>query len=84
MAEKFGLSESSLTYQFKKYWSYTPTEYISRRRTAMAQRIIAAGHRSIDDVAVDVGFGSYLTMHRAFKKYYGAPPGAFRLKNGGD
>ena len=79
-AEKLGMSESSMTYQLKKHVGYTPTEYISRCRAAKARRLIAETRCPIERAAAEVGFGSYLTMHRAFKKYYGAPPSAFREK----
>ncbi len=85
VAEKFGISGSSLAYHFKKHWDYTPTDYIARQRTANARHIIASGRCSIEGAAAEAGFGSYLTMHRAFKKYCGAAPGAFRpeRKKGG-
>ena len=79
-AERLGITESSMTYQLKKHLGYTPTEYISRCRAAMARRMVSETRLPIERIAGSVGFGSYLTMHRAFKKYYGAAPGAFRSK----
>jgi AraC-like DNA-binding protein len=47
-------------------------------RRDLAVRWLSEGRRSIEHVALSLGYGDARSLHRAFRKWTGAAPGAFR------
>jgi AraC family transcriptional regulator len=64
---------------FSRYVGESPKQYIMRLRLErIAHYLTLYPALSIYDAAIDCGFSSSSTFIRAFKKYYGTPPEAFR------
>ncbi len=78
LASRFHIAQGTLSYHFKKYRDCSPSEYILRIRTAAARHRITTTDETMEAIAQAVGFGSYISMQRAFKKLYNAAPGQFR------
>lgn len=78
IAEKFGISTSQLSRSFKKETGVGLLHYIHLYRLKEAKRLIEESNMSIHDIALEVGYGSRMTLVRAFKRYEGKPPSAFR------
>ena len=53
-------------------------DYVHGLRIAKAEELLREGTLSVADVATSVGYGNALTMTRAFKRYVGTTPGAYR------
>jgi AraC-like DNA-binding protein len=51
---------------------------VAEVRHDLALRLLGDGTRSIEQVAVSLGYGDARSLHRAFRKWTGAAPGAFR------
>lgn len=47
-------------------------------RSVMAQALLRDGERSVADIASELGFSEPSAFHRAFRKWTGRSPGAFR------
>ncbi|KVN38542.1 AraC family transcriptional regulator [Burkholderia pyrrocinia] len=47
-------------------------------RSVMAQALLRDGERSVADIASELGFSEPSAFHRAFRKWTGQSPGAFR------
>jgi AraC-like DNA-binding protein len=77
LARDVGLSRSAFAERFSTYVGAPPIEYLGRWRMQLAARMLDQGF-SIADVAAKVGYDSEATFNRAFKRFVGVPPGAWR------
>lgn len=71
----FYLSKSQLCRLFKKATGSTLWHYITIKRLAKAQELIAAGAHPTH-IYTQCGFNDYSTFYRAYVKAYGVAPGA--------
>jgi len=55
-------------------------QYVARWRLQLAARLIEQG-ASLADACTDVGYESEAAFNRAFKKFVGVPPGAWRKRH---
>ena len=60
----------------------TPGEYITWARMQVAQRILEYGACNMTDLAHKLGFNSYPTFWRAFRKHFGCTPSEAAKMNG--
>ena len=77
VAEHFFYSREYVSRLFRKYFDTTITDYITKRRVAQSQSLIAQGLPLID-VAYRVGFGSLSTFIRSFRAVAGMTPSEYR------
>lgn len=56
---------------FKKYTKQTFTQFVNEFRVRQAIRLIAAGNKSITQIAMDVGFNNFSHFNKQFKKVTG-------------
>lgn len=63
---------------FSRTFGVTPHQYLVRCRLRRAARLLAEDARSINDVALDVGFGDLSNFVRTFHRAAGLPPKRFR------
>ena len=78
LAEAFGTCPSNITRLFKKYKNSGFLEYLHLLRLKQAKKLLTETNYSVSDVAILVGYSNALTMTRAFKRYLGTTPGAYR------
>ena len=78
LSEEFGLSLSTLSREFQKNLGEGFLDSLHRIRIDAARHEIQYSKKTIAEVAASVGYSNTLTMTRAFKKYLGTTPGAFR------
>ena len=63
--------------RFNDLLGVPPIEYLVRWWVQLAARLLDQGAR-IAETAVSVGYESEATFNRVFKRFAGAPPGAWR------
>ena len=74
LAEKFGASEVYFRKEFKKFYSYTPIEYIKKRRLELACQLLSTQLYSVAEVATRAGFDSISYFSSEFHKTMGCTP----------
>ncbi|GBF71895.1 AraC family transcriptional regulator [Paenibacillus sp. 598K] len=75
-----GKSHAYLCRAFKKHKAMTPVQYINGLRLADAERLLAATSLPIVEIGLECGFESTGHFYSLFKKQYGTPPHAYRLR----
>ncbi|MDR1801480.1 MAG: AraC family transcriptional regulator [Lachnospiraceae bacterium] len=78
ISEKFHITAYYLAHIFKKDLSYSPMQYILRRRIGEAQTLLITTNKTITDVAVSVGFNNPNNFNIQFTKYVGLSPREYR------
>lgn len=78
LADLFNVGTATISREFKKNTEGTFLEYLHRQRIAAAKTLIRTTDIPLKEIALEVGYDNVLTMTRAFKKYEGLTPGAFR------
>ncbi len=78
IAAKSDISASHLRRLFRQENGISLGEYVSRRRLASAQRLLADTSMKIEEVAISCGYDSIYTFSRFFKNSTGQTPTAFR------
>ena len=72
VARKASLSKFHLARLFRQALGVTPHQYLQRKRTQVARRLIDTTDMDLADVAVAAGFGSRWTMYRFLRRSFGA------------
>ncbi|MFJ5714352.1 helix-turn-helix domain-containing protein [Neobacillus sp. NPDC093127] len=78
VARHAGLSISRTVHLFKSSVGKTMMEYAQEIRLAAAMERMKYTSMTLEQIAVDCGFGSYPYFHRVFKKKYDVAPGTYR------
>jgi AraC-like DNA-binding protein len=78
LAHEVGLSRSVFADRFAHFVQDPPMQYLTRWRMQLATRLLERPGVGLAQVAAEVGYESEAAFNRAFKKYVGAPPGAWR------
>lgn len=82
LAERAALSKTALVEAFRRALGMTPMQYVVSWRMHKARALLAQSGRSVQQIALDVGYESESAFNRAFKGHFGAPPGRFRRSLG--
>ncbi len=78
LAQHVGLSDDYLTSCFHKELGLTPIAYLNRYRVQQAKQLLKNTHKSITEIALDVGFASSSYFSRIFRRETGMSPEAYR------
>lgn len=73
MAAQAGMSRSRFAEHFRAVVGVTPVEYLASLRMTLAQRLLVRGMPA-KNVALEVGYASSSTLHRAFVRILGVSP----------
>lgn len=79
-AEKIGISKRQLERWIRKYHNMTFTEYITRRRFSVAQKLLSDSGYSIKEAADAVGYDNISYFCKIFKQYTGMTPLEYQNK----
>lgn len=74
MASVAGLSQFHLARYFKAAFGQSPITYHRGLRLARAAELLAAGGKSVADVAEAIGYSDQVALSHAFRRHYGQPP----------
>jgi AraC-like DNA-binding protein len=78
LARSVGLSRSVFADRFAHYVGVSPMQYLARWRMQLAARRLEIPGVSVAQAGAEVGYDSEAAFNRAFKKFVGVPPGAWR------
>lgn len=78
LAARVHMSVRNFTRAFRKEVSTTPAAYVAEVRVEAARRRLELGRAPLEQIAVDVGFGSVQSLRRAFVRSTGQSPSACR------
>jgi AraC-like DNA-binding protein len=78
LAREIGMSRSSFAERFTAYMAMPAMQYLGRWRLQIATRLLEAPSVNIAQAASEVGYQSEAAFNRAFKRYVGLTPGAWR------
>lgn len=84
VADHFGISPSSLSRAFQKHTGAGFSNYIHTKRIAMARIMLEQSGKAVKEIALEVGYANSLSFTRAFRKYEGITPGAYRTSKGSE
>ncbi len=73
-----GKSQEHVTRAFKKYFSYTPTEFINKLKLQYAANLLINTEKKILDIILESGFDNISYFNRLFKKHLGMTPSEYR------
>jgi AraC-like DNA-binding protein len=74
IAEAAHLSPFHFLRVFKSVYRISPSEYLNRKRTQVAVRLLRESDWTMDAIADHAGFGSRTGLYRHLKSHYGAIP----------
>jgi AraC-like DNA-binding protein len=81
LANEVGVSRSVLAERFRHYLSDTPIGYLTRWRLQLGAQLLTSTHKSVAEIAAEVGYESEPAFNRAFKREFGLPPARFRSQS---
>jgi AraC family transcriptional regulator, alkane utilization regulator len=82
LAEKVGVSRSSLAQRFTDFLGQPPMQYLTRWRLTIAAQRLRNEHASLARIAEDSGYDSEAAFNRAFKRAFATTPAAWRRQSG--
>lgn len=80
LAKEAALSRSSLSTHFMAMLNQSPIEFVTHVRMTRASEMLRHSSLSIAAIAQEAAYGSEAAFNRAFRKWSGIAPGAFRAK----
>jgi AraC-like DNA-binding protein len=81
LARQVGVSRSGLAQRFTELTGEAPMRYLTGWRIQLAKHLILQAGLPIAEVADRVGYESEAAFNRAFKRYVGVPPVAWRKRS---
>ena len=77
LSRALGVTDKKLSRVFYREAGIPFLEYVTLRRLSAAKGLLAAGGRTVAQVAYEAGFASIRTFNRAFQRYNGMTPQMF-------
>ncbi len=81
LATAVALSRSGFAARFSALVGEPPLEYLARWRMTKAAQLLRESQLPLSEVAEHVGYQSEASFNRAFKRWGGSAPGAYRREH---
>ncbi len=78
LASSVGMSRSAFAARFSELVGEPPLTYLTRWRMAKAARLLRDGTANVSEIADRVGYEAEAAFSKAFKRWIGTAPGAYR------
>ena len=75
LAKEASMSRTSFSEKFSKTIGISPIQYLTNLRMNLAKDKLELENSAIIDVAQEVGYNSLVSFSRAYKNFWGIPPG---------
>ncbi|MEP7157586.1 MAG: AraC family transcriptional regulator [Betaproteobacteria bacterium] len=82
LASEVSMSPSRFSARFTASLGASPMAYVAKWRMNVACSKLSASRVSIEQIAMEVGYESHAAFNRAFKKFVGVTPSAWRTRVG--
>lgn len=82
LADRLGVSTSTLARRFKEATGTTIATYTAQRRAEKAARLLSSTSQSVQDIAVFVGYDDANYFVKVFRQAHGMTPTAYRAAHG--
>lgn len=80
LATRAHMSPRTFARRFKAEHGATPAAWLARQRIIQAQRMLERSERSLDEIAVECGFGSAAVLRQNFSRVLATTPTAYRAR----
>lgn len=77
------LSPSYFSHMFKRKTGYAPSEYVLKTRMEKALLLLVHSHKTVSEIAEEVGYGSSAAFINIFKRKIKMSPKTYRMMNKG-
>jgi AraC-like DNA-binding protein len=77
------LSPSYFSHMFKRKTGYAPSEYVLKTRMEKAMLLLVHSHKTVSEIAEEVGYGSSAAFINIFKRKIEMSPKTYRKMNKG-
>ena len=82
IAQHLGVSKRTLEMRFRESLQTSPHDFLTRLRVQHAQALIQMPlKRTMEQTALECGFGTFKAFYQAFRRITGDSPGAYRKKH---
>ncbi len=78
LADAVAMSRSAFAARFTKLVGEPPLQYLARWRMTQASRMLSTSDQSVTTIAEQVGYANPVAFAKAFARYQGVGPGAYR------
>jgi AraC-like DNA-binding protein len=78
LASRVGMSRSAFAARFDEVVGEPPLRYVARWRMRVAAEQLRSTRKTLAEVAAAIGYGSEVAFSKAFKRWAGVSPGAYR------
>ena len=78
LAARVAMSRSAFAARFAQLVEEPPLTYLTRWRMHKATRLLRASHAGLGEIARRVGYEAEAAFNKAFKRWMGTTPGAYR------
>ncbi len=80
LGEQVGMSRATLVRHFRDAIGVAPMTYIANWRLMKAYNLIKYSSKTLDHIALSVGFGSARSMSKSFQRHYDCTPNQLRRR----
>jgi AraC-like DNA-binding protein len=81
LARMVGVNKNKLNQGFRKVFGTSAFEYLRMQRLERARQLLVNSHKSVTEIAFEVGYSQPSGFSKAFKRYFGANPVDLRAKS---
>jgi two-component system, response regulator YesN len=81
LEDEFGISGKYVSFLFRDEFGDKFVDYLAKLRLEHAEKLLVETNKTVQDIAVQVGYTNPMTLIRGFKKHFGMTPGDYRKKN---
>jgi len=77
LSKKVGVNKTKLNCCFREIYGTTVFDYLRTIRLEKSKELLAAGGKTVTEIAYEVGYAQQSNFTKEFKKYFGKSPSSF-------